>query len=342
MKVTSGRMIASARQENDTSSLEPESFVDLAITETNPEVREVVQTARGCCVGHQGKIVFRQIEDTMKNIAIVLIAVLFSTALVVDAHAQGDHFNGIGSPSTTPVRRVFLNVTGDPKLAHRLLSFLDLEFEDTGIQLMNTEANADAEVDSEVNAEIENQDLGIGVMRLSSTANGKTETTSSCESLGTPADGEFFSSSTDGLATQLREKHPDAKTVKLDTASDTAASKVFSYQLPNALKASSFTIVGESGTPDLTLRIDLMREKVPIEEHVIKYKVKVNLRNGSRLFSSDGSGVISARATSVPELCPGRVTDLDWLSRSDTLFQVAESIVKQLRINNRRAENTKK
>jgi hypothetical protein len=94
--------------------------------------------------------------------------------------------------------------------------------------------------------------------------------------------------------------------------------------------------------PDLTLRIDLTREKVPVEEHVTKYKVKISLRDGSQLFASDGTGVISAKATSVPELCPGRVTDLDWLSGSDTLFQLAERVVKQLRINNRRAENTKK
>jgi len=277
----------------------------------------------------------------MKNIAAVLSAVLFSAASAVGARAQGDLFSGTGSPSTTPVRRVFLNVTGDPKLAHRLLSFLDLEFEDSGIQLMNTEANADAEVDVEVKAEIENEDLGIGVMKLSSTANGKTAITSSCESLGTPVDGEFFASSTDGLATQLRAKYPNAKTVKLDTASDTAASKVFSYQLPSALQKSAFAVV-ESGTPDLTLRIDLAREKVPVEEHVTKYKVKIGLRDGSQLFASEGTGVVSAKATSAPELCAGRVTDLDWLSRSDTLFQAAESVVKQLRLNNRRAANTRK
>ena len=277
----------------------------------------------------------------MKNIAAVLSAVLFSAASAVGAHAQGDRFSGTGSPSTTPVRKIFLNVTGDPKLAHRLVSFLDLEFEDTGIQLMNTEANADAEVDAEVNAEIESQELGIGIMRLSSTVNGKTEIQSSCESLGTPADGEFFASSTDGLATQLRVKYPNVKTLEIDPASDTAASKVFSYQLPSALKLSAFTIV-ESGIPDLTLRIGLTREKVPVEEHVIKYKVKISLRNGSQLFASDGTGVISAKATSVPELCPGRATDFDWLSGSDTLFRLAERVVKQLRINNRRAENTKK
>ena len=33
-------MIASARQENDTFSLEPESFVDLTVTETNPVARD--------------------------------------------------------------------------------------------------------------------------------------------------------------------------------------------------------------------------------------------------------------------------------------------------------------
>jgi hypothetical protein len=276
----------------------------------------------------------------MKNIATLLAAILLSMPLTVDARAQGDRSIGIGPPPTTLVRKVFLNVTGDPKLAHRLLSFLDLEFEDTGIQLMNTEVGADAEVDAEVSAQIENQNLGIGVMNLSSTANGKTDLTNSCQSLGTPEDGEFFDSSAGPLASKLREQYPGARTVKLDTASDTAASKVFSYQLPSALKGSSFSIV-ESGTADVTLRIDLTRDRVPVEEHVIKYKIRVTLRDGSEPFSADGNGVISARATSTPQLCPDRVADLDWLSGSDPLFQLAEKVVKQLRINNRRTEKTK-
>ena len=274
----------------------------------------------------------------MNNIATVLAAVVFSMASAVRTHAQDTRFNAVGSSSAMPVRKVFPNVTGDPKLAHRLLTFLDLEFEDTGIQLMNTEAGADAEVDSEVSVEIENQDLGIGVMKLSSTANGKTEITNSCESLGTPADGEFFASSTDGLARNLREKYANARTIKLDTNSDMTASKVFSYQLPSALSTSSFTIV-KTGVPDVTLRIDLTREKVPVEEHVIKYKVKVDLKDGSQLFSSNGTGVVSAKAISRPSLCPERVTDLDWLSSTDPLFQLAERIVKQLRTNNRKSEN---
>jgi hypothetical protein len=272
----------------------------------------------------------------MKEVAAVTTVLLFSVASALGARAQSGQFSGTGSSSTTTVRKLFLNVTGDPKLAHRLLSFLDLELEDTGIQLMNTEGNADAEVDAEVHAQIETQNLGIGVMKLWSTANGKTEITSSCESLGTPEDGEFFASSTDGLAIQLRKKYPNAKTVKLDTASDTTASKVFSYQIPSALKASAFTIV-ESGTADVTLRVDLTREKVSVEENIIKFKVSANLRDGSQLFTSDGTSVISAKASSTPQLCPARVSDLDWLSGPDPLFQLAERLAKQLRINNRKA-----
>jgi hypothetical protein len=276
----------------------------------------------------------------MKGIAVVLVTVLFSL-VSAGSSAQSGQFSGTTSPSTTTVRKVFLNVTGDAKLTHRLWTFLDLELEDTGIQLMNTEANADAEVDAEVNAQTENQNLGIGVMKLWSTANDKTEITSSCESLGTPEDGEFFASSTDSLATRLREKYPNAKTVQLDPASDTTASKVFPLQIPSALKTSGFTLV-ESGTPDVTLRFDLTRKRVPVEERVIKYKISARLSDRSLLFSSEGTGVISARATSAPQLCPGQVTDLDWLSGPDPLFQIAERVVKQLRINNRKAENAKR
>jgi hypothetical protein len=206
---------------------------------------------------------------------------------------------------------------------------------------MNTEAEADAEVDAEVSAEIKSSELGIGVMKLSSTANGKTEITSSCESLSTAVDGEFFASSTDGLATQLRTKYANAKTVKLDTASDTAASKIFSSQLPGTLRTSGFTIV-DSGTADVILRTDLARERVAIEEHETRYKIRIYLRNGSPVFFTEGSGVTSAKATGAPLLCPERVSDLDWLSRTDPLFQLADQAVKQLRMNNRRAANARK
>jgi len=265
---------------------------------------------------------------------------LFLTASTVGGVAQASEVGIHQSQFGIRIRKVFINITGDPKLAHRLLSFFDLEFEDTGIQLTNTEADADAEIDVEVNAEVENANLGIGIMKVTSISNGKADTKSSCQSLGTQEDGEFFDSSSDGAATDLRQKYPDAKTVKLDPASDASASKTFLYRLPGALKASAFALV-ESGSADVTLRVDLTRQKVPVEEHILKYKMQMTTNDGSRPINSSGTRVISARAITTPDLCPDRVTDLDWLSTTDPLFQMAQNSVKQIRKSNRRFQTIK-
>jgi len=265
-------------------------------------------------------------------------AIVVSVALLSHASAQTNLTLSRGSDSRA-IRRVFLNVTGDPKLRDRLMRFFELEIEDTGIEFTNTEADADSEVDAEVKAQIESQYLGLGVMSVSATVNGRTETSKSCESLGTPEDGEFFASSTAGLANRLRANYPSAKTVRLDPGSDMAVSKVFEHQIPASLKESNFTVTAAVGA-DVTLRIDLTREKVPVEENVVKHKITVTLRDGSQLLDSDGSGVVYARAINAPALCPDRVNDLDWLSGSDPLFQLAERVVKQLRQNNRRAAIT--
>lgn len=235
------------------------------------------------------------------------------------------------------VRKVFVNVTGDPKLAHRFLTFIDLELEDASFEAVTTEAYADAEIDAEVDAAVENNNLSLGLIRLSTVADNKTNASTSCESLSTSGEDELFSGSAEKLATQLRRTYPAAKKLKVDPASNLSASKVFRYNLPTFLKSSTFEVV-DSGNADVSLRVDLIRVKVPIEERVVKYKWRILLKDSSRPSSfSEGTGILSAEAPNPPESCPDRAQNLDWLANTDPLFRESQSIARQLRMTRKMA-----
>jgi hypothetical protein len=269
------------------------------------------------------------------NIRSALIALLLPMiGGIASAQRQNQSFTDDSQP--TRVRQVFVNVTGDPKLAHRLLAFIDLELEDAGLQLANTEANADAEIDADVASESGSQNLGIGILRARLTADGKSEAHDSCESLSSSEDGDFFGLAAQPLADWVREKFPKADTIRVDPASDTTASNLFGAELPGFLKASGLKVV-DSGTADATLLVRLAKEKVSVEETILKYKLSLTLKNGSVPLRSNETSITSATAKSAPELCPSRVDDLDWLVGQDPFFQIARSLVKTLRNNNRRA-----
>lgn len=236
------------------------------------------------------------------------------------------------------VKKVFVNVTGDPKLAHRLLTFIDLELEDASFLAATTEADADAEIDADVVVQVETTNLGLGLSKWSTTAEGKTNTLTSCESLSSSEEGEFFGGSAEKLVAGLRERYPTAKTLEFDPSSDTTGSKVFGYELSNFLKTSGFEVVN-SGKAAVSLHVNLVRLKVPVEERLVKYKWALTLKDGSRPSFSNGTGILSARASNPPAFCPDRVENLDWLAGGDPLFRESQSLIRQLRAMRKMATN---
>ncbi|HLJ29133.1 MAG TPA: rhomboid family intramembrane serine protease [Candidatus Angelobacter sp.] len=230
----------------------------------------------------------------------------------------------------TRVARVFINLSGNPTLVQRLSSFLKLELEDAGIIVTNTQAEADAVISGEVNAQIQQVNGGFGVIRMQITVNGNVEKIGFCASLSTVDYGDFFNLSAGDVAGRVRQKYPNARTVKIDSASDMALSNKLGVELPVELKASGFSI-SESGSADLILRIDLAQQKVPVEENTAKYKVRVVTHNGTQLSSESGSGVLFAKlAAAAPAVCPDRFTDLEWLYSNDPLFAVASRFARDL------------
>lgn len=265
-------------------------------------------------------------------ITVVTMAFLWTTI----GAAQTDVRTVVGGTRSTPIRKVFLNLTGDPRLAHHLWLFLELKLDDVHIALANTEKDADAIVDGVVTEETTTQNLSHGLIKITTKTNGKTDKLDLCASTSTTDTGDLFVGSSANVLTRLRGKYPKAVTVKIDPESNTSLSDGFVDELRRSLKTSDFKIA-ESGTADIELEIDLAKEKIPIAERTVRYDVKVLSREGV-LSKSEGTGILSAGLEgSAPPACPASFDNFDWLLGNDALFQTARSIAKQLQTANSRA-----
>lgn len=270
------------------------------------------------------------------------LVVLFATVVqlrsdVVKQYREGQALRlaqPFPSVQKSKVKKVFINVKGSPRAAHRLEGFLKLEMEDAGIQTANSEGDADAVIGGEINVEIEHANIYFGVLQMQITADSHIEKTESCEAISTGEDGELFSSAAENAVQAIRKKYPKAQTISLDPASNTRASKEFGLQLPGELKGSNFTITA-SRSADLVLRFDLERRKAPLEESVVAYKIRILTPNGALIWDTSGSDVLSAKPEGdPPAVCPNRFSDFAWMQHKDAFFSVANGLVKNIQDNN--------
>lgn len=236
--------------------------------------------------------------------------------------------------SKAPVKTVFLDLKGDPKLVHRFSTFLNLELENDGIAIAKSSPEADAVIDGEVHAKSERKNLGFGVIETQISANSSVEKMESCASVSTAEEGDFFQGSAGYVASQIRDKYPGARTVSLDTASDMAASQGFGSAFPGELKTSGFTVV-RSAPADITVRIHLVAQKISVDESLAAYDIRVVTPKGAAMFNKHGTGVLFARFTGAPPaVCSLSFADLRWLYENDPLFAAARELASNLRVPN--------
>jgi len=225
--------------------------------------------------------------------------------------------------------KVFVNATGDAKLSHRLWTYMGFEFEDIGVTLANTEADADAIVNAHVTEETVTQRLGLGLTKLWVTAGDRTEELDSCESLSTDEAGELFNQAAEEIAGKIRSKYTAAKTLMLASDSDLQMSKAMRVELPAQLKESGFTLV-ERAPADVILRIRLVRLTPSIELREAKYSVTLASRENI-VSSLQGNVILYANPVGAPPgACPDRIQDLGWMYGVDSLFRVAQTIARDL------------
>jgi membrane associated rhomboid family serine protease len=230
----------------------------------------------------------------------------------------------------TPVTRVFVRLTGDARLVRRTWNIFNVELEDAGVTVVSKEAEADAVLLGEIGSQIKRTSIVFDVIQMRISANGNLEKIESCESLTTNENGVDFLRyySAEDVVHQIRQKHPNAQTVKLDPASDISLSKSFATALPAELKASGFTVTN-SGSADIILRVNLAYRKVAVDEMKVKYNLRATTRDGAMLVTSKSSEVLSAKlAEPAPAVCPDRFADLDFLRGNE--FATAHRFVKNL------------
>lgn len=273
--------------------------------------------------------------------AALLLVFGFAAVTVVRRSAALDYLNAKDLPTSATtthvtnqakhvVKRIFIDLKGDPKLVHYFSSLLNAELENAGIAVAGSEHDADGVLHGELKAQSERVTLSTGVVKIYINSQRGFETIDSCQTLSTIENTNLYEGSAAGAASRLRDKYRDARTVRLEPASDLAASRQFAAEFPSELKTFGLTMV-QSGPADIALQIDLRTEKIPVDKDGAAYDIKVVAPNGASLFESKGSDVLSARLVgNVPAACPERLADLEQMYNTDTLYSTARKVTHDL------------
>ena len=233
------------------------------------------------------------------------------------------------SPHQPRIARVFLDFKGDPKLVRYFSGILNAELENAGVAVAGSEHDADGVVRAELKARIEHVDLSMGVVKMYINSQRGPQTIDSCRTLST-GDNNLYERSAANAVSEIRDRYHDARTVRLDSASNLAASPQFAAEFPSELKTSGLTMV-QAGPADIVLRVDLQTQKTPVEENAAVYDIKAVTSDGAPLFERSGSGVLAARLVGdAPAACPEQLADLEWIYNSNTLPSIAHKVASDL------------
>jgi hypothetical protein len=245
---------------------------------------------------------------------------LIASAAAVNAQTPSN-------PDAKP-RKVFINLTGDEKSAHRLWMLLSFDLEDEGMAVSATESGVDIVINGRITRRPEKDTLRAGAIRLAVTAGNSVRKFDSCASL---SDGEEADDLFDGQgkrrAEEIRSEYPAARTLRFDPASDLSVSKKFAAEFRKSLKESGFSVV-DSTDADLIVKIALVQQKIAIATETLHYEIGVSERGGMRSSQQSGDNVISAKlAEKKPAACSERLEDLSWLTQSDAFCGLARETV---------------
>jgi len=234
-------------------------------------------------------------------------------------------------PSPPPrIARVFLALKGEPKLVHYFSGLLNAELENAGIAVTGSEHDADGVLRGELKAQVEHITLSMGVVKMYINSQRGFQTIDSCRNLSAIGDSNLYEQSAASAVSEIRNRYHDARTIRLEPASDLAASRQFAAEFPSELKTSGLTMV-QSGPADIALQITLLTQKLPVEEDEAVYDIKIVNSDGAPLFKSSGSGGLSARLVGdAPATCPERLADLEWIYNSNTLASIAHKVANDL------------
>jgi hypothetical protein len=236
----------------------------------------------------------------------------------------------VSSHHSSRVARIFLDLKGDPGLVRHFTDLLNTELGNSGIAVAGSEHEADGVLRGELKTQTERVNLSMGVVKMYINSNRGLQTIDSCRTLSTEENTNLYEQSAANAVSELRHSYPDAQTVRLDVASDMAASRQFAAEFPSELKTSGLTIV-QSGPADIVLYISLLTQKVPVVEDEAAYHLKAVAPDGTPLFESSGSAALSTRRVgNEPAACLERLADLKLIYNNNTLSSIAHKTANDL------------
>jgi membrane associated rhomboid family serine protease len=296
--------------------------VPLALTFRRPEAKHAIR------------------QRALLRLATVVLVVAFAAVTLMRRNAvmayispektQSAIITTFEHPGKSRIARVFLDLKGDPKLVHYFSGLLNAELEHAGIAVAGNEHDADGVLRGELKAQAERINLSMGVVKMYINSQRGLQIIDSCQTLSTAEDSNLYKRSAVSVVSEIRDKYHDARTIRLDPASDLAASPQFAAEFSSELKTSGLTMV-QSGPADIALHIDLRTEKIPVEKDEATYDIKVVAPDGVPLVQSSGSGVLSAMPVgNLPAACPERLADLEWIYNTNALYFTARKVTHAL------------
>lgn len=261
-----------------------------------------------------------------------LIFVGILAAIVVTCFVYGLLAGSSNSGSSAPAAgstKVYINVTGDEKLASRLATYIGFDLDDAGMAVSSLEITADVSITGTITREKKIMDFGVGVARMHIVAGKNESDLNSCAATAMGTGQDLFQTSAKNVAEDLRKHYPDAKTVRLDSASDYSASAKFAAAFPVALETTGFK-VAPSGAADLVIKTNLIVEKAASEQELVSYDLEIRNSDGSSRGGANGSGPVTVLLKgALPTLCNASLKNLDWAVQ-DVVSQAALTAVRTI------------
>ncbi len=266
----------------------------------------------------------------MRNAKYLLLTVTFLTFVSAACSQTGSGIVETRTSNVTPIRKVFVNATGDEALSHKVYRFLDVELEDSGVTLVTTEKDADLVLNLEIRFDTLDTQLIYGLTRVEYILQDKTETAQDCGSLSTGDGAEFFDKQAEWVAHDLQKRFPNAHAIQIDSGSKMQDSQVFERDFPVELKKSKLNIVNSN--PDVSVRITLEKKSIPRKATIVSYEFRAVGRGEYPRWTGNGNVPYSSKLMApAPQACPDRFTDLSWIAPKDAAYDIAHSVASHIR-----------
>lgn len=238
--------------------------------------------------------------QSAKHSGALLAAAVTLTA--ASTFAQGPPLKVTEAPAPV-VRKVFVGITGDTRLAQRLWTMLTFELEDAGFVTVNSEDKADAVLSGKVETKVRDARRRLGFIRARVVARGQEpESVGYCGRLSDlDSKIDLFDGTAKGLLKELKSKYQNATTLAVVPEVGPVTSPKFIDQLKGSILEAGFTEA--TTTPDLEVRVQLAIADLDVKRHRVSVELELSRANGRFVAGHSDGGAWDEFGGTVPEWC---------------------------------------